>query len=502
MKYYVTVAGDIIKMEDTENVPINICPSAPIPPVNSWIPLTQLEQMANQEYDVLIVGSGAGGAAALWRLCQQWKGMGMRVGIVEQGDAVLPTNARNLSIMSGRLDNYFTYLSRPVPDLPEARVLYALGGRTLFWNAIIPRIQPSVFADWPISYEELKPYYNIAELMLKLSTRPPLTFPLPELLLSRLWTGGFPEATYSPMALEYDTLSVSGRIHSEVYFSSFSFMAEALNHLTFDLAVRSRAVQILTENNAVQGVKVMSRDKKTYELRAKNVVLSASWLETPRLLLNSGIPGRAIGHYLTNHSFVRASGTFRPEDTPINDVQYFDLLIPQTENSTYQIQIFRTGRIEDRRIAFLALGIVEPRYENQIRLNPYQLDEDGIPRVQVDYSYSARDLATIQLAARADLEAIRAAGLTPDLENGRPSVCLRPIGYGNHEAGTCRMGNDPDTSATDRYGQIHGIDGLYVADNSIIPFMGASNPTLTTVALAIRTADRIVRTMPRHLLSE
>lgn len=500
MRYYVTDTGDIIKMEDTGPLPITSCPSAPIPAVHFWIPLTPLEQMANQEYDVLIVGSGAGGAAALWRLCEQWRGTGMRVGIVEQGDAVLPTNARNLSIMSGRLDNYYTYLSRPVPDLPEARVTYALGGRTVFWNAIIPRILPSVFADWPISYEEIEPYYNIAERILNRSERPPLTFPLPEMLLSRLWTGGFPEAIYSPMALEYDTLTVSGRIQSEVYFSSFSLMAEALNHLPFDLAVRSSAVQIVRDHHAVRGVNVMSPDKKMHFIRAKNVVLSASWLETPRLLLYSGIPGKAIGRYLTNHSFIRASGTFRPEDSPVNDVQFFDLLIPQVENHPYQIQIFRTGRLEDRRIAFLALGIVEPRFENRVRLNPCQLDEDGIPRVQVDFSYSTRDLATIQVAARADLQAIRAAGLTQDLENGRPNVCLRPIGYGNHESGTCRMGDDPETSATDRYGQIHGIDGLYVADNSVIPFMGASNPTLTTVALAIRTADHIVRKTQRHLL--
>ncbi len=55
------------------------------------------------------------------------------------------------------------------------------------------------------------------------------------------------------------------------------------------------------------------------------------------------------------------------------------------------------------------------------------------------------------------------------------------------------MGDDPSISATNRYGQIHGISGLYVADNSVLPSMGAVNPTLTTVALAIRTADYICK---------
>jgi choline dehydrogenase-like flavoprotein len=54
------------------------------------------------------------------------------------------------------------------------------------------------------------------------------------------------------------------------------------------------------------------------------------------------------------------------------------------------------------------------------------------------------------------------------------------------------MGIDPSTSAVNQYGQIHGISGLYVADNSVLPSLGA-NPTLTTVALAIRTADYIIQ---------
>ncbi|KRE53677.1 hypothetical protein ASG81_02655 [Paenibacillus sp. Soil522] len=62
-----------------------------------------------------------------------------------------------------------------------------------------------------------------------------------------------------------------------------------------------------------------------------------------------------------------------------------------------------------------------------------------------------------------------------------------------HDMGTCRMGYFPATSATDPYGQIHGVQGLYVADNSVIPTSGAANPTLTTVALAIRTADYLMK---------
>jgi choline dehydrogenase-like flavoprotein len=55
------------------------------------------------------------------------------------------------------------------------------------------------------------------------------------------------------------------------------------------------------------------------------------------------------------------------------------------------------------------------------------------------------------------------------------------------------MGENPLTSSTNRYGQIHNVSGLYVADNSILPSIGGVNPTLSTVALALRTADYIVK---------
>ncbi|MNQ84932.1 Paromamine 6'-oxidase [compost metagenome] len=79
--------------------------------------------------------------------------------------------------------------------------------------------------------------------------------------------------------------------------------------------------------------------------------------------------------------------------------------------------------------------------------------------------------------------------------NGAPEICLMPIGTDNHESGTCRMGDDPQTSATNRYGQIHGISGLYIADGSVLPSIGATNTTLSIMALAIRTADYIIQTL-------
>lgn len=63
-----------------------------------------------------------------------------------------------------------------------------------------------------------------------------------------------------------------------------------------------------------------------------------------------------------------------------------------------------------------------------------------------------------------------------------------------HESCTLRMGIDPATSATNLHGQIHGVQGLFAADNSVLPTLTAAGPVLSNVALAIRVADHIVRT--------
>jgi choline dehydrogenase-like flavoprotein len=60
---------------------------------------------------------------------------------------------------------------------------------------------------------------------------------------------------------------------------------------------------------------------------------------------------------------------------------------------------------------------------------------------------------------------------------------------GQHQAGTCRMGDDPATSVTDRWGRVHGYDNLYVADGSVHVTNGGFNPVLTIMALAFRAAE-------------
>lgn len=463
--------------------------------------------MANTEYDVLIIGTGAGGGAATWRLCEQWGKNEKKVGVVESGDFLLPTQAANIPTMnSERMNKLHEYISKPLgkfnPEFQGAKQVFAFGGRTLFWNAITPRLNQFELAQWPVMVQEMDSYYRIAERVMNVSREYTKDSQITEILLNRLQRKGLTEAAPSPIAAELG-LGIYGQEGSDVFFGAIDFFTKALNHRRFDLTVKTRAVQVLVDHGKVVGVKVISSDKKTYILKAKTVVLSASTFETPRLLLHSGIQGQAIGHYLMNHSFVLATGTISRDKFP-DPLGTLSMLIPSTKERHYQIQLRGPNRYfwyqpyqtksfhQELDIHFLCSGEVEPRFENKITLDSYRTDEFGVPEIQIHFSFSEKDKAIIREIAGAIEQISSICGINMTSKTGQHSICLMPPGDQNHDSGTCRMGNDPSTSVVNRYGQIHGVKGLYVADNSVFPSIGSANLTLTTVALAIRTADYII----------
>ncbi|MFC4768665.1 GMC oxidoreductase [Effusibacillus consociatus] len=470
-----------------------------------WIPLTSVEEMAQTDYDVLIIGSGAGGGAALWRLCEQSKSRGKRIGMIEAGDLLVPTHARNLPTFNNTRFEQFIENPRyaePVgklwPDYPGARIFRALGGRTLHWYLMCPRLQPIDFKLWPISYQDLVSYYLTAEQIMNVTGAYARGSSLQETLLHRLHFGGFPDAADLPLAVDLAGTKY-GQVHSNVFFSSIIFLAHALNRRPFDLAVNTRAVQVLTEKGKAAGVKVVTSDNKSYTIRAQTVILSASTFETPRILLNSNIPGESIGRYLVNHPTVVANAKINRNEFP-EVLGNAAIMVPSTTDRKFMFFILGSDPLEyfwyqyeekklreELRLRFHGLATIEPRPENHVTLDPTRRDQYGVPLLKVQFSYSDQDKATIGEL----FSSIQAAASSMGLEFYE-KPCLWPPGRDNHEAGTCRMGDDPSTSATNRYGQIHGIHGLYVADNSVLPLTGAANPTLTTVALAIRTVDYIL----------
>lgn len=319
------------------------------------------------------------------------------------------------------------------------------------------------------------------------------------IMLKRLHAAGILEADDRPLAIDL-TPSHQGEVHSNAWYSSINALAAALFDRPYDLAVDAYVYKINAPGNRAQSVQVFDANKRSHTIRAKNVVVSASTLETPRLLLNSGIPGPAIGHFLTGHVSMIGIGTISRRQFS-DRIGNLSILKFETEEDPYQIQILGPNQywsyqqFEDRVptdqlfVVFATFGRVQPRRENRVYVDPNDRDEFGVPWQQVQYSLSDRDRQTAKQVEEGIRRSARAMGVTLD----ESSLVLRPPGADMHEASTCRMGDDPNTSATNRHGQIHGVQGLFVADNSVLPSLTGAWAVISGTALVIRLADHIVR---------
>lgn len=480
------------------SVPIrqNSIPMCPLPSFDIENPWTPLEAMEKTDYDVIIVGTGPGGGSALWRLAEQWGDNGKRIGIVEAGDNILQTHILDLPNWKPVWANiappspiYYDSIpvypsDRPNPQSPFISPFLrflALGGRSIKWGLVTPRMSPVDLASWPVSPKEMNMYYNIAEEIMKVNT---LYYRTSLLLQDRLRRNGFPETVSKPVAINIEPPTLGEYYGTPPRFTTLSLLANAASRRPYDIAIKTRAVQIYAENGKVVGLRVMNRDKKSYFLKAKAIVLAASALETPRLLLNSGIRGEAIGHYLTSHTKLYTEAKIDPADFP--QIQgYFGIFVPRTIDRRYQMQMRRfspSGEVFD----ILGSGVIESRFVNRVALDPLRVDEYGLPKAVAYFSFSDTDLEVIWQMESGIKQAAEAMKVSID------PFCMYHQGVGFHDMGTCRIGTDPSTSAANPYGQIHGISGLYIADSSMLPTGGAANPLLTIVALSIRTADYII----------
>jgi choline dehydrogenase-like flavoprotein len=140
-----------------------------------------------------------------------------------------------------------------------------------------------------------------------------------------------------------------------------------------------------------------------------------------------------------------------------------------------------------------------PNPDSRVMLTD-QRDALGVPRVKLDWRIGELDVRTASELVKATSRAFASSGLgkveaADWLDQGcgwqfDPLVSAHPIG-GFHHMGTTRMASDPKSGVTDDFGQVHGIANLFVAGTSLFPTGGWANPTLTMLALALRTADRI-----------
>jgi choline dehydrogenase-like flavoprotein len=131
------------------------------------------------------------------------------------------------------------------------------------------------------------------------------------------------------------------------------------------------------------------------------------------------------------------------------------------------------------------MGEVLSRYENHVRISKDVVDAWGIPALHVETRYSDKEFNLCRDAVDSASELAEASGFEVLASNAVPN----PPGYSIHELGTCRMGNDPKTSVLNKWNRSHDIKNLFVVDGSSFVSAGWQNPTLTILALAMRSSE-------------
>jgi choline dehydrogenase-like flavoprotein len=484
----------------------------------------------NTVFDVCIIGSGFAGAVLGEALVRQ----GIKTAILESGPGVRGTS------IDPRFHQLDTYRSGGPIAYPLAGSRYrGLGGTSLLWGGMCPRLQPIDFeknsytpagASWPINYKDLEPYYGQAEQALRVR-------------------GGKRSRYHPPINRDYSIpsdrsvtpleslLMDAGVIISDIPFSTsidrgHSFLSDRFgpylrmidSHLpAFQKSDHGSLISGITatrldadDTGTIRGVEVRDLDRNIKNLRAHIYVVACGGLESPRLLLLSRLDAfpNGIGN---NHDLV---GRFFMEHRPAPfrgrvrlGWQTFSLIQLKADSQQYYEEFKRLGmggmslgfdlegaidgqrirsgeigeaftRLHSRNLEITAGTEMKPVPENRLTLDPKAKDYFGNPGAVLFLSESDEDRRTVARGKKIVQKIFAELGVK-DVEE------LPRIIWSHHHMGTCRMGDNPRTSVVDRNLRVHGTTNLFVAGSSVFVTSGTANPTLTLTALSIRLAEHM-----------
>lgn len=288
----------------------------------------------------------------------------------------------------------------------------------------------------------------------------------------------------------------------------------------FRLHDESLVTRVLIEHGRAAGVRV--RDLRTgeeHEVRARAVVVAADALRTPQLLWASGIRPDALGRYLNDQTQVVFASRIRDiepgevaeESAPAEgglSEQSGVSWVPYTDAQPFHGQIMQLDAspiplAEDDPVvpgSIVGLGLFcakDLQRDDRVAFSDDVADSYGMPAMRIHYRLTDRDHEVLDQARE---EIVRLGAAVGEPLDPRPFTM--PLGASLHYQGTTRMGERNDgESVCSPDSELWEVAGVYVAGNNVIPTATACNPTLTSVALAVRGARAIAREFAAELAS-
>jgi choline dehydrogenase-like flavoprotein len=501
-----------------------------------------------EEVDLVVVGCGAGGSVLIQRLARRgWKVVALDAGPWWDPDRDWVSDERG--------SNHLYWTDPRVIGGDDPVALGAnnsgrgVGGSMVHFAGYAPRFHPSDFhtyttdgvgADWPIGYDDLKPYYGQIEAELPVAgdfwpwgdphgypQRPHpvsgngLTFlegarragikvRVGPVAISNGRFGNRPHCIYRGFCLQGCKVNAKAS-------PLITHVPDALAHGA-EIRPDSMVTRVLVDDRRrAKGVEYF-RDGVVYRQRARAVAVAGYSIETPRLLLNSACRGfpdglgndhDLVGRYVMVQGAPQTAGRYdveiRPYKAPppeVSSEQFYETDASKPYRRGFSLQCVSPlpitfaehvatqghwGEVLREYMrdyvhwaTFGALCEFLPLPHNRVTLAD-ETDRHGLPIARFDYSQCDNDRQLVDAATK----------IMEEIHHGADAAEAITINRYAHLVGGCRMG------ATERDGVVDGdlrsfaVANLFVTDGSVLPTQGSANPALTIMALAARAADRM-----------
>lgn len=512
---------------------------------------------------VVIIGSGAGGGTLADELTRQ----GVDVVILEAGKHHTQEDFENdewamfakISWLDKRISAGGWHHTETYPNLP-AWIVKGVGGSTMHWSGLALRFMAHEFKtrstyghvpganvlDWPISYEELAPYYEIAERKMGVAgTKASGLPPMPPNNHYKVIEAGARKIGYKDIVrpVASNTRPHDGRPACQQigycmqgckigakWSTLYSEIPRAMKTGHAELRPQSMVLRIEHDKSGkATGVLYADKDGNQHLQKARVVCVAGNSIESPRLLLNSassmfpnGLANSSgqVGRNYMNHT-TAAALTINPG--PVYMYRGFDIAAVVSDEVPNNPDRGFLGGYHLEGLALhlpFAAAFMKPggwgrevssalekfdhmscvwvcgedlaQEENSITLHPTEKDQHGLPIPIVTKTDHTNDAAMRRHGLAQWRKLSEAVGAT--------RVIDMPPYPASHNMGTNRMSEKARDGVVNKWGQTHDIKNLFVSDGSQFTSSGAANPTLTIVALAIRQAEYIAGAMRRREL--
>ncbi len=494
-------------------------------------------------YDIVIIGTGAGGGTLAYAL----RNSGAKVLLIERGD-YLPQEAENWDPKAvfdeARYKPPEKWQDAGNGQSFDPGVHYFVGGNTKVYGAALPRFRETDFTAvehedgtspaWPITYEQLEPYYTQAEEIFwvhgQLGDDPTepyrsTSYPFPpvahepyiEDLVDRLRKQGLKPFHY-PMGID---LREGGRCIRCKTCDGFpcKLLAKAdadvccvqpaLESPDVTLWPRTLAHRLLTDETGRRIIGVeLEKDGESVRVQAETYVVACGAVNSAMLLLRSANPSHPDGlanrsgqvgrNYMVHNNTAlmaidprRINPTIFQKTMAVNDFYHSGPDFPFPMGNMQML-----GKLQAGMLTAAKPGVPRPILQAMANrsVDWWIMSEDlPDPNNRVELGSDGRALVHWTPNNMAAHNELISAARSMMKRAGFPLVFVERMGIAtnSHQCGTIRFGEDPATSVLDPFCKAHDVDNLYVMDSSFFPSSAAMNPALTIVAQALRVAEHI-----------